>query len=45
MNADSFYDIRNNLNGGVEENNLVKFLELQKLNFYIIVAQNRKVTN
>ena len=25
-----------------EEKNLVKFLELQNLNFYIIIAQNRK---
>ena len=29
----------------VEEKNLVKFLELQNLNFYIIVAQNRKETS
>ena len=29
----------------VDEKKLVKFLELQNLNFYILVAQNRNETN
>ena len=29
----------------VEEKNLVKFLELQNLYFYFIIAQNREETN
>ena len=43
--ADSSSRQRNNLSGGVEEQNLVKFLELQNLNLYIlyiIIAQNRE---
>ena len=35
LNADSFYDIRKNQSGVVEEKNLVKFLELQTYMFIL----------